>query len=104
MMPPIMWTNYFMNAQGYGLTQTILYKDNQSAILLEKNGKMSSGKRTKQVNIRFYFIKDQINNNKVLSEEYCPTGEITADFFTSKPLQGKLFFTFRKAIMNEKEK
>jgi hypothetical protein len=58
MMPQIMWTNYFMNAQGYGLTQTILYQDNQSAILLEKNGKMSSGKRTKHVNIRYYFIKD----------------------------------------------
>jgi hypothetical protein len=25
MMPQIMWTNYFMNAQGYGLIQTILY-------------------------------------------------------------------------------
>jgi hypothetical protein len=58
MMPQIMWTNYFLEAQGYGLTQTILYQDNRSAILLEKNGKMSSSKRTKHVNIRYYFIKD----------------------------------------------
>ena len=71
-----------MNAQGYRLTQTILYQDkNKSAILFEKNGKMSSGKRIKHVNIRYYFIKDQINNKELLVE-YCPTGEITADFFT----------------------
>jgi hypothetical protein len=101
LMPQIMWTNYFLNAQGYGLHQTILYQDNRSAILLENNGKMSSSKRTKHVNIRYYFIKDRINK-KELSVEYCPTGEMTADFFT-KPLQGKLFFKFRKDIMNCKD-
>jgi hypothetical protein len=52
MMPRIMWTNHFMHAQGCDLTQTILCQDNQSAaISLQKNGKMSSGKRTKHVNI-----------------------------------------------------
>ena len=99
MMPQIMWNNYFLDAQGYGLKQTILFQDNRSAILLENNGKMSSSKRTKHVNIRYYFIKDRINK-KELSVEYCPTGEMTADYFT-KPLQGKLFFKFRKTIMNE---
>jgi hypothetical protein len=102
MMPQSMWTNYFMAVQGYGLAQTIIYQDNQSAILLENNGKMSSGKRTKHANIRYYFIKDQINK-KELSVEYCPTGQMTADFFT-KSLQGKLFFKFRKAIMNKQDK
>jgi histone deacetylase 1/2 len=99
MMPQIMWTNYFMDAQDYGLSQTILYQDNQSASLLEKHGKMSSSKRTKHVNIQYYFIKDRINK-KELSVEHCPTGDMPADFFT-KPLQGQLFFKFRKAIMNE---
>jgi hypothetical protein len=99
MMPQIMWTKYFMQAQGYTLKQTILYQDNRSAILLEKNGKMSSSNRTKHVNIRYYFIKDRINKCE-LSVKHCPTGEMTADFFT-KPLQGKLFIKFRKAIMNE---
>jgi hypothetical protein len=60
MMPQLMCMNYFMDAQGYGLPHTILYQDNQSAILLEKYCKMSSGERTKHVNIRYYFIKDQI--------------------------------------------
>jgi hypothetical protein len=90
LMPQIMWTNYFMAAQGYGLTQTILYQDNKSAILLENNGKKSSSKQTKHVNIRYYFIKGQITK-KEMSVPYYPTGDMTADFFT-KPLQGKLFF------------
>ena len=33
------------------------------------------------------------------SVEYCPTTEMIADYFT-KPLQGKPFVKFRKAIMN----
>jgi hypothetical protein len=55
-MPIILWTNYFLEAQGYGHQDTILYQDNQNAILLEKNGHKSSSKRTKHLNCRFYFI------------------------------------------------
>ena len=54
-MPIILWTNYFLEAQGYGHQDTILYQDNQSAILLEKNGHKSSSKRTKHLNCCFYF-------------------------------------------------
>ena len=54
MMPQILWTRYFMEAQGYGSKNTIVYQDNKSAILLEKNGKMSSSKRTKHINIRYF--------------------------------------------------
>jgi hypothetical protein len=97
-MPIILWTNYFLEAQGYGHQDTILYQDNQSAILLEKNGRKSSSKRTKHLNCRFYFITDRINSDE-LSVEYCPTEEMVGDFFT-KPLQGKLFYKFRKLIMN----
>jgi hypothetical protein len=38
-MPAICWTRYFLEAQGYGVHENILHQDNQSAILLEKNGK-----------------------------------------------------------------
>ena len=97
-MPILLWTNYFLEAQGYGHNDTILYQDNQSAMLLENNGRKSSGKRTKHINCRFYFITDRINRNE-LSVEYCPTEEMVGDFFT-KPLQGKLFYKFRRLIMN----
>ena len=67
---------------------------------MEKNGKASSGKRTKHINIRYFFITDRINKRE-LNVEYCPTDEMVADFFT-KPLQGQKFTKFRKDIMNIK--
>ena len=77
-----------------------MFQDNQSAILLENNGKKSSSKRTKHINIRYYFITDRIKNDK-LKIEYFPTDNMVADYFT-KPLQGKKFFQFRNTIMNLK--
>ena len=35
-----------------------------------------------------------------MSIQYCPTGDMVADFFT-KPLQGTLFRKFRDLIMND---
>jgi hypothetical protein len=42
----ILWTKLFLEAQGYEIEKNILYQENKSAILLEENGKKSSGKRT----------------------------------------------------------
>ena len=98
LMPMILWTNYFLHGQGYESTNTVLYQDNQSAILLENNGRKSSGKRTKHISMRYYFITNRIRR-KELSVEYCPTQLMVADFFT-KPLQGALFIKFRSIIMN----
>ena len=97
-MPMLLWTRYFLEGQGYGSVDTVLYQDNQSAILLEKNGRLSSSKRTKHLNIRYFFITDRINDGD-LKVEYCPSTEMVADFFT-KPLQGKMFLKFRKMVMN----
>jgi hypothetical protein len=54
-MPQVLWTRYFLEAQGYTVVRdSIIYQDNQSSILLEKNGKCSSSKRTWHINIRFF--------------------------------------------------
>jgi hypothetical protein len=97
-MPQVLWTRYFLEAQGYGVKENIVYQDNQSAILLEKNGRGSSSKRTRHINIRYFFVADRIASNE-MSVQYCPTAEMLADFFT-KPLQGSLFQKFRNRIMN----
>ena len=96
-MPSICWTRYFMQAQGYQVLDNILYQDNKSAILLEKNGKASSSKRTKHISIRYFFITDRIRAGKV-SIAWCPTGDMIGDFMT-KPLQGALFKKFCDQIM-----
>jgi hypothetical protein len=64
-MSAICWTRYFMEAQRYQVQDNILFQDNKSAILLEKNGKASSSKHTKQVNIRYFFITDRVDKGDV---------------------------------------
>ena len=85
-MPAICHTRYFMEAQGWNVVDNVVHQDNKSAILLERNGKASSSKRTKHINIRYFFVKDRIKNGEV-SVLWCPTGEMVGDFAT-KPLQG----------------
>ena len=94
----LLWTRNFMEAQGYPSKSTILLQDNTSAMLLEKNGRESAGKRSRHIDIRYFFIKDCIEKQK-LEVEYCPTDDMVADFLT-KPLQGAKFNKFRKQIMN----
>jgi hypothetical protein len=75
-----------------------VHQDNQSAMLLENHGRMSSSRRTRHIEIRYFFVTDQIAK-KNLRVTYCPTDDMLADFFT-KPLQGAKFWKFRNMIMN----
>ena len=95
---PMLWTRRFLEAQGYQLEDNILYQDNQSAILLESNGRRSAGKRSRHLNIRLFFVTDQKEKGHI-SIKFCPTDQMTGDYMT-KPLHGKKFQTFRQAIMN----
>ena len=97
MMPSILWTRYFLKAQGYRVSDNIIFQDNRSTMLLERNGKASSSKRTKHINVRYFFITDRISKGEV-RVEWCPTAEMVADFMT-KPLQGSIFKKFRDLIM-----
>jgi hypothetical protein len=99
-MPMVLWTKCFLEAQGYGVTESKIYQDNMSAILLERNGTRSSTKRTRHINIRYFFVADRIASGDVVVE-YCPTNEMLGDFFT-KPLQGSKFRKFRDLVLNSK--
>ena len=54
LIPQILWVRLFMKAQGFKVRDNILYQDNRSSILLETNGRASSSKCTKHINIRCY--------------------------------------------------
>ena len=97
MMPQVLWTNYFMKAQGWSM-HTKIFQDNKSAILLENNGRLSSSSRTKHINVQYYFIKNCIEQNEV-SVEHLGTDAMWSDYYT-KPLEGKNFYEFLKNIMN----
>ena len=97
-MTMILWTRLFLESQGVTVTDNIIFQDNQSTMLLAKNGRQSSGKTTRHLDIRYYYVTDNVKQGKV-SIEYCPTTEMLADFFT-KPLQGALFRKFRAILIN----
>ena len=87
-MSQILWTRYFLNAQGYNINDCIVYQDNKSAILLEQNGRASSSRRTRHINIRYSFVTDHANCGEI-KIKHCLTAEMVGDYFT-KPLQGGL--------------
>jgi hypothetical protein len=88
----------FLEEQGYYINSKILYQDNKSAILLETNGKKSSGKRTRALNTRYFFLTDQVEKGNI-TIVYCPTDDMVGEFHT-KPLQGEeKFQKFRNAIL-----
>jgi hypothetical protein len=93
----VLWTKLFLEDQGYPVKENILHQDNKSSILLEENGKKSSSKRTRAINIRYFFVTDQVKKGN-LTIKYCPTDLMIGNFMT-KPLQGKKFMYFRNLIL-----
>ena len=94
---PMLWTQRFLRHQGYEST-TILYQDNLSTMLLEKNGRASAGKRSRHLDIRYFFIHD-LTTKKIITIKHCSTEEMDGDYM-SKPLHGKKFVKFRQRILN----
>ena len=62
---PVIWTVYFMQYQGYRIKENIIYQDNKSAILMENNGRASAGKRSRHMNIKYFFIADLVKRGLV---------------------------------------
>ena len=75
----ISWTRNFMLSQGHVITDNIIYQDNDYAILLEINGRSSSTKRTKHMNIHFFLVKDRLDKEE-MSIDHCGTNDMTGGF------------------------
>ena len=86
-----------MEAQGYKLKDSVIYQDNKSAILMEVNGRNSCTGNSRHIDIRYFWIKDRVDNKEVRIE-YLPTHILLADYYT-KPLQGSRFRVLREYIM-----
>ena len=79
LMPMILWTRLFMEAQGYDVSDNVVFQDSKSTMLLARNGKGSSGKRTKHIDIRYFFVKDLLDRGQI-SMQHCPTGDIAVRY------------------------
>jgi hypothetical protein len=58
LIPQILWAHLFMKAQEFAESNNILYQDNKSVMLLETNGQALSSKRTRHIEIRYYYVAD----------------------------------------------
>ena len=104
----VMWMKHFFESQVKMINQTSKLKplgkdvtieqDNTSAIELEKNGWLSSTKRTKHIDVRYFYVTDRLKNKDITRIIYKPTADMQSDFLT-KPLQGKAFHAHRMTLM-----
>jgi hypothetical protein len=79
----------------------VIQQDNTSTIQLQNNGQASSTKRTRHINIRYFYITSKIKSGR-MRVIYHPTKQMVSDYLT-KPLQGSLFRTHRNSIMGHDE-
>jgi len=100
-MNMVAWVRNFLLDQGFNVSDNVMYQDNQSTILLAQNGRSSSGKRTRHIDICYFFVSDRIKQGEV-RVEYCPTADMLGDFFT-KPLQGATFQKMHRVVLNLSE-
>jgi hypothetical protein len=83
-----LWVRNFLLCQGLVLEPVMLWQDNQSAIWMHSEGYKSS-KRTRHMNIKYFFVRNRIENHEV-QVAYLSTEKMVADLFT-KPLQGSRY-------------
>jgi hypothetical protein len=86
-----------MQEQGYDMEPSLLYQDNMRAILLETNGKASSSRRTKHIKVKYFYIKEKVDNREI-NVRHCPTDQMWTDINT-KPKQGKVYREFHGHVM-----
>ena len=98
MISKIVRVKRFIEKQGFQVKMNIIYQDNTSTTRLQKNGKLSSGKRTRHYDMKLFYITDLIERNEV-QVKYCPTDDMIGDCM-SKPLVGAKFKEFRDLILN----
>ena len=89
-----------MGEKVYDIKKKILFKDNHSAINMEKYGKKSCTGNSRKIDIRYLFDNDKVGSKK-MSIVYCSTEKMLAVFFT-KTLQGDLIMNFSGVIMGWK--
>ena len=84
-----------MGGLGVDISQpTQILGDNRGALALARNPEYHA--RTKHINIRYHFIREQIDNGSI-TYDYLQTKEMPADALT-KPLGPDKHYTFAEAM------
>ena len=54
LLPTVLWTKYFIEAQGYNVEHNIIHQDNESTLKMLINGKKSCTLRSKHIKAIFW--------------------------------------------------
>ena len=100
----VLWTECFIEAQGYQVDFNKLHQDNNRAQLLGTNGHFSSGKGMKHIKHRYFFVEDKVDQGDIEighspAAAPFPADQIWADVLT-KPKSDGLFLEDRSALIN----
>ena len=63
-LPQILWTRSYLMSQGCPVQKNVVYQDNMSVMLLENNGRKSSTKRTKHIELRYFLYTIKYSKTK----------------------------------------
>ena len=92
-----LWLRVLLKEMGFEQTDaTVIKEDNQSCIALAKNP--NKHQRTKHIDIRYHFVREQVVERSSVKIEYCSTDLMVADIAT-KALCRVLFERQRDAAM-----
>ena len=72
----------------------VIFEDNKTAICIGNN--LTHNPRTKHIDIKYHFVRDQVINDKI-QIEYCPCNDMIADVFT-KPLTAEKLIKLRELL------
>ena len=96
-----LWLRFLLREAGFPQDEpTVIFEDNQSCIALAKNpGKHD---RTKHIDIRYHFAREQVIEYENVVLIYRPTDEMVADMNT-KALGAPKFVKFRDMAMGHRQ-
>ena len=98
MIPEILWTKYFVEAQGYKVDHNIVIQDSKSDIRLMVNGIFSSGPKTNHIKVKYFLATDLIKYGEIELEYF--SAELMGADVLNKPKQGKDFCIDCIQLMN----
>ena len=103
-----MWMKHFFESQVWSVdinsplkplgSDVTIEQDNTIAIQLKRNGWKSNSKRTKHINVRYFYITNRLKAGDISRVVYKPTRDMERHYLT-KALQGKSFHTHDKTLM-----
>jgi len=86
----------YLKSRNYVIEKLSLQQDNLSTKSIIQNG-VRSAKRMRHLNIRYFFVKQYVEDHGI-GVEYMKTTDMLADLFT-KPLQGQQFMSMRDRVL-----